>query len=617
MRAIMGVVKDRHGTYYARHKVPERLQVAVARVLDNGKRKQVWLKRSLGTKVLSEANVKAKPTQIDFDRILAQAEAQLKAKPLRTSLSDIEIKRIAEYFYAHELQSDEELRVDGRGSDPLYGDIHKQLTEEGVEFRSVHDPASLTLEAGGGLSPRMMAQITEDTGAMLALNEDALARGDIKHIRYDVDALLEVFQINLDPACADYRKLARAVLTMHVKQLRAVLARQKGEPVESPQLIVPSETDVAAGGTLGDALLGWQKERPRSKGTLAEFQRAIRLFAELHGDLPIVQIKRSHARRFREELQDLPRHCSGELLRLPLPALAEWGRAHPEAQKISAHTVNKLLGGVQTIALWAFKNGEIPDDVPWSDPFAKLRLRASSSDRDAFNVDELNALFASSIFTKMDRPRPGRGEAAFWLPLLSLFSGARRGELAQLTVSDVTTIDDVVCFRFVADRDTGKSLKTETSARTVPVHPQLIELGFLRYVDDVKHKAGATAWLFPQVSPAVPGGIKAWTKWFRRYLKSVGITDRRTVFHSFRHSFKDALRAARVGEDLNDALCGQSNSSVGRGYGAKKSSGAADIVRRYGMPRLKEAIDAVTYKGLRLSQVNSGTTKRTTKRHKR
>jgi hypothetical protein len=31
MRALMGLIKDRHGTYYAQKKVPERLQAAVAR----------------------------------------------------------------------------------------------------------------------------------------------------------------------------------------------------------------------------------------------------------------------------------------------------------------------------------------------------------------------------------------------------------------------------------------------------------------------------------------------------------------------------------------------------------------------------------------------------------
>ena len=50
MRLLMSVSKDRHGTYYAIKKVPVQLQEAVARVLDNGKARQTWLKRSLGTK---------------------------------------------------------------------------------------------------------------------------------------------------------------------------------------------------------------------------------------------------------------------------------------------------------------------------------------------------------------------------------------------------------------------------------------------------------------------------------------------------------------------------------------------------------------------------------------
>lgn len=39
MRALMGLIKDRHGTWCAQQSVPDRLQVAVARVLGNGKPK--------------------------------------------------------------------------------------------------------------------------------------------------------------------------------------------------------------------------------------------------------------------------------------------------------------------------------------------------------------------------------------------------------------------------------------------------------------------------------------------------------------------------------------------------------------------------------------------------
>jgi hypothetical protein len=67
MRLVMGLTKDRHGTYYARKKVPPRLQEPMARVLDNGKERQTWLKRSLGTKDPKEANRRVKPVQIEFD----------------------------------------------------------------------------------------------------------------------------------------------------------------------------------------------------------------------------------------------------------------------------------------------------------------------------------------------------------------------------------------------------------------------------------------------------------------------------------------------------------------------------------------------------------------------
>ena len=41
-------------------------------------------------------------------------------------------------------------------------------------------------------------------------------------------------------------------------------------------------------------------ERQPSPRTLTEYQRAFDLFVELHGDLPVIQIKKRHARLFRE-----------------------------------------------------------------------------------------------------------------------------------------------------------------------------------------------------------------------------------------------------------------------------------------------------------------------------
>ena len=84
-----------------------------------------------------------------------------------------------------------------------------------------------------------------------------------------------------------------------------------------------------------------------------------------------------------------------------------------------------------------------------------------------------------------------------------------------------------------------------------------------------------------------------WSKWWARYTDDLGITDPRKVFHSFRHSFKDACRAARIGEELHDALTGHSSASVGRTYGT-------------GMPLevLAEAVAKISYKGLDLTHLH-------------
>jgi len=75
-------------------------------------------------------------------------------------------------------------------------------------------------------------------------------------------------------------------------------------------------------------------------------------------------------------------------------------------------------------------------------------------------------------------------------------------------------VEDVPCFTFEEDKIIGKRLKTPTAIRTVPVHPQLVELGWLRYVDDVRRRDGVDAWLFAPISPQASGVLKAWTKWF-------------------------------------------------------------------------------------------------------
>jgi integrase len=578
-----------------KRKVPKTLEQAVAIVLGNGKKRQPWLQRSLRTKAKDEAKRLAPPVLMEFDRVLADAEALTAERPLRTSLDKREVDAIANFFFASQLAADDEDRREG-GSEAVFQDIGRQLAEAGVNCAS-------PFEAGGapgfGLSEREMHKRTETLISTLPHAQAALVVGDFSFLRWEIDELLKLFRINLDASSVSYRELGMAVLKAYVRSLQDLVRRHQGEVVETPEIVEPHESVTPSSGSVRAAYEGWKKSRNPSPTTLREFTYVIDRFVERHGDMAVVKITRRHVLQLREALQEIPVRRTGKLRSATLPELIDWSKQHPRAPKVSNATVNKLLGGVQAVGLWARDNGLIPDDTPWADPFANMRLQEDKPTREPWQLDELRLLFTSPVFTKDARPTAGRGEAAFWLPLLGLFTGARLGELAPLTVADVTTDApvQVPMINIREDKDQGRRLKTPGSVRVVPLHPELVRIGFLDFVGQIRKIGGANAPLFPLLTPGPKGGFgEAWSKWFGRYIRDLGVTNKASVFHSFRHGFKDALRAAEVSEDVNDALTGHSSSgSVGRTYGSKT------MVRRFGLPALAAAVHKVAYPGLDLS----------------
>jgi integrase len=594
----MTIIRNEHGVYNVRKKVPKKLEEATATVTGVSKKRVSWLKRSLKTKDLREAKRLAPPVLMEFNRILSEAEDLTAERPLRTSLDRREIERIADFFYAHELAADEETRLHG-DSEAVFQDVARQLEEAGIKHNS---PYPIGPVPEFGLSGREMDKIDQSIESVLPAAQRALATGDISRFTWEIDELLKLFRINLDRKSPSYRELGAEVLKRFVQALQAIERRQKGEIVDTPKLPEINGQPVPSGETLRAAYEGWKKSRNRPENTLREFSYAVDRFTQLHGDMPVGKINRKHVREFREALQAIPVRRSGQLRDASLPALRDWSNAHPEAKTVSPATVNKVLGGIQAVVVWARNNGIIPDEVPWADPFAKMRLEEEPSSREPWQLGELRTLFASPVFTEGARPAAGAGEAAYWLPLLAMLTGARLSELAGLTVADVTTdqATSIATIKITDDLELGRRLKTPGSRRVVPIHPELVRIGFIEFVGHVRDGGESEARLFPLLQPGSKGGLgEAWSKWFGRYIRGLGIISRATVFHSFRHAFKDALRAAGVSEDINDALTGHAGGGVGRSYGAK------DMARRFGLPMLAEAVNKVRYPGLDLSHLAS------------
>src|SRR5262245_47239672 len=130
MRVIMGVLRSKDGVYYVRKKVPAKLEQAVPAVLGISRPRVSWLKRSLRTKDHREANIRAKPILVEFDRVLAQATVLLQDVPRVTELSEALIERMADYLYAWMLGEDEDIRRDG--AEEVFEAVAQQLLEAGI-----------------------------------------------------------------------------------------------------------------------------------------------------------------------------------------------------------------------------------------------------------------------------------------------------------------------------------------------------------------------------------------------------------------------------------------------------------------------------------------------------
>jgi hypothetical protein len=148
----------------------------------------------------------------------------------------------------------------------------------------------------------------------------------------------------------------------------------------------------------------------------------------------------------------------------------------------------------------------------------------------------------------------------YWLPLLGLYHGNRLEEFAQLHRSDVRC-EDGIWYMDINDDD-QKQLKNDQSKRRVPVHPFVLELGFLEYVKNTAREPKAR--IFPQLRPGGPDKKLGFffTKWWTQYRKDIGVYQKKLDYHSFRGGVTTKLSAAKIPLDVRNELLGHEGQSI-------------------------------------------------------
>jgi integrase len=267
------------------------------------------------------------------------------------------------------------------------------------------------------------------------------------------------------------------------------------------------------------------------------YRVTFRILTELMGaNTPINQINRVDCRRVQEIFTILPANSTKRFPNLTVLQMVD------KAQKMKLEPMNPVSANTYIMRLSSMLGWAVREGLITNNPAQGLLLPETESAKDKrqpFTPNELKAIFSAEKMLQHKRSN----SAAFWIPMLSLWTGARLNELCQLHTADIQTRDGIACIVIAAGD--GKRLKTAHSQRIIPLHTKLIELGFLEYVQQV-HATGETK-LFPHLKLGSKGSTSdGFSKDFARFLKTNHIKSTKNCFHSFRHNFRDALREAGI-----------------------------------------------------------------------
>ena len=143
----------------------------------------------------------------------------------------------------------------------------------------------------------------------------------------------------------------------------------------------------------------------------------------------------------------------------------------------------------------------------------------------------------------------------------------------------------------ITDTGDGQRVKSDAGHRSIPIHPELVRLGFMEYVQAIRDAGHAKLWPILRVDPERPG--LALSNWFGEYRRSVGLTEKYPDFHSFRHSVRTRMSRAKIPEKVQDAITGhETQGSIG-----------TKVYQDVSLQDRLEAIQALSYSVLSLPRV--------------
>lgn len=313
---------------------------------------------------------------------------------------------------------------------------------------------------------------------------------------------------------------------------------------------------------------------------MEEREDCFEVLRELLGQAtPFSMIGSVQARKVKETLMLLPKNRNKMAQTRGLPIQKQI--KVDGVEKLSVGSVNKYLQCYSSLFLWGTRNAYTAKN-----PFEGLALKESSKKRrDQFTAEQMKAML---LELGAQKSKGQIADYAYWGALIGIYTGARLNEIASLTPDDVKQENGIWYFD-INDEDEMKRLKTNAASRRVPIHSQLIELGFLEYVQTVKEMNLPEARILHNLTYSEKEGWgRKLGRWFNTtFLIRLGIKKKGLSFHSLRHTAITTMRRASIERPIVQAIVGH------------EPDGVTEEVYTHGyeLSQLHRAIEALSFHG--------------------
>lgn len=243
----------------------------------------------------------------------------------------------------------------------------------------------------------------------------------------------------------------------------------------------------------------------------------------------------------------------------------------------SNRTRNRHISSLRGVFRWAADNGLPTPSINFESLFiAVSKAKRSRNLRPATPMGDVAKLFSLAVFTGCQPHSGGTGQivlnarfssgdvvihdAFYWVPLLLYYTGARREELCKLAPHDVHDAAGIP-YIMIDFTDFGR-IKNDHSVRPVPLHSELIRLGFLEFVQECRRRNYDV--LFPELRPTnavqVFGDVYYKNIW--QNLKKRGELTTEATNHGMRHRFSSELKVKKVFSEFRRDVMGQAGGNI-------------------------------------------------------